>query len=111
MAKDIVNGYVASETHQGITTIEFFHPQSNAMPHRLLEDLANEIHAAGNHTETKVIVIRSAGEKAFCAGASFNELVAIDNSKKGYDFFSGFADVINAMRKCPKFIIGRIHGR
>ena len=111
MAKDIINGYVNSETHNGITTIEFFHPQSNSLPHRLLEDLANEIHAMGTDRETRVIVLRSGGEKAFCAGASFDELTHIDNAKKGFAFFSGFANVINAMRKCPKFIIGRIHGK
>lgn len=109
--KDIINGYVTSETHKGITTIEFFHPQSNSLPHRLLEELANEIHAMGTDHDTKVIVLRSGGEKAFCAGASFNELSQIENEKKGFDFFSGFANVINAMRKCPKLIIGRIHGK
>lgn len=111
MAKDIINGYVFSETHKGVTTIEFFHPQSNSLPHRLLEDLANEIHAMGMENDTKVIVLRSGGEKAFCAGASFDELAQIENEKKGFDFFSGFANVINAMRKCPKLIIGRIHGK
>lgn len=111
MAKDIINGYVVSETHKGITTIEFFHPQSNSLPHRLLEELANEIHAMGTDHDTKVIVLRSGGEKAFCAGASFSELSQIENEKKGFDFFSGFADVVNAMRKCPKLIIGRIHGK
>ncbi|MFL5786703.1 MAG: enoyl-CoA hydratase/isomerase family protein [Flavisolibacter sp.] len=109
--KDIINGYVDSETHNGITTIEFFHPQSNSLPHRLLEDLANEIHAMGLEESTKVIILRSGGEKAFCAGASFDELTRIDTEKKGFDFFSGFADVINAMRKCSKLIIGRIHGK
>jgi methylglutaconyl-CoA hydratase len=111
MAKDIVNGYVNAETHKGITTIEFFHPQSNSLPRRILEELANEIHATGLENETKVIVLRSGGEKAFCAGASFDELSGIQNEKKGFDFFSGFADVINAIRKCPKLVIGRIHGK
>ena len=111
MEKDIINGYVDSETHKGVTTIEFFHPLSNSLPRKILEELANEIHAAGMDKETKVIVVRSGGEKAFCAGASFNELSAIDNEKKGFDFFSGFANVINAMRKCPRLIIGRIHGK
>jgi methylglutaconyl-CoA hydratase len=111
MAKDIINGYVDVETHKGITTIEFFHPQSNSLPHRILEDLANEIHAAGTDHDTKVIILRSGGEKAFCAGASFDELAHIENEKKGFDFFRGFADVINAMRKCPKLIIGRVHGK
>src|SRR5215208_2568373 len=111
MEKDIINGYVTSETHKGITTIEFFHPQSNSLPHRLLEDLATEIHDAGADEDTRVIVLRSGGEKAFCAGASFDELSRIENEKKGFEFFSGFANVINAIRKCHKFIIGRIHGK
>lgn len=111
MAKDIINGYVTSETHNGITTIEFFHPQSNSLPHRLLHALAHEIHTAGIDRDTRVIVLRSAGEKAFCAGASFDELTQIENKERGYNFFSGFAEVINAMRKCHKLIIGRIHGK
>jgi methylglutaconyl-CoA hydratase len=111
MIPDIEKGYVTSETHQGITTIEFFHPQSNSLPRRLLEDLANEIHATGIDDETSVIILRSGGDKAFCAGASFDELAQIENEKKGFDFFSGFANVINAMRKCPKMIIGRINGK
>lgn len=111
MAQDIQNGYVSGETHKGITTITFSHPQSNSLPRRLLEDLANEIHAAGGDRETKVIVLRSAGEKAFCAGASFNELSAVENDRQGFDFFSGFANVINAMRKCPKLIVARVHGK
>lgn len=111
MAKDLINGYVNSETHNGITTIEFFHPQSNSLPRRLLGELAHEIHTAGIDKDTRVIVLRSAGEKAFCAGASFDELTRIEDNEKGYAFFSGFAEVINAMRKCTKMIIGRIHGK
>jgi methylglutaconyl-CoA hydratase len=111
MSKDLINGYVHVETHKGITTIEFFHPQSNSLPHKILESLANEIHDAGIDPETKVIILRSAGEKAFCAGASFDELTKIQNQKQGFGFFSGFANVINAMRRCPKLIIGRIHGK
>jgi methylglutaconyl-CoA hydratase len=111
MSKDLINGYVDVETHKGITTIEFFHPQSNSLPHRILESLANEIHDAGMDPDTKVIILRSEGEKAFCAGASFDELTHIQNQKQGFGFFSGFANVINAMRRCQKFIIGRIHGK
>ena len=103
--------YVKSETHNGITSIEFFHPQSNSLPGKLLEQLAHEIHFAGTHEETKVIVLKSAGEKAFCAGASFDELVQIKTAEEGLKFFSGFEQVINAMRKCPKFIIARVHGK
>jgi methylglutaconyl-CoA hydratase len=103
--------YVKSETHQGITTIEFFHPQSNSLPGKILEELAKEIHFAGTHAETNVIILKSAGDKTFCSGASFDELMAIKNEAEGLQFFSGFAHVINAMRKCPKLIIGRIQGK
>ncbi len=106
-----MDGYVKAETHNGITTIEFFHPQSNSLPRQLLKDLANEIHAAGMDKDTKVIVLRSGGDKIFCAGASFDELTKIETKEKGYEFFNGFSEVINAMRKCPKMIIGRIHGK
>jgi methylglutaconyl-CoA hydratase len=111
MIHEISGGYVKHEFHNGITTIEFQHPQSNSLPHGILEQLAHSIHGAGNDEETKLIILQSAGDKAFCAGASFDELVAISNEEQGLQFFSGFAHVINAMRKCPKFIIGRIHAR
>ena len=104
-------GYVRTETHQSVTTIEFYHPQSNSLPAKLLHDLAQAIHEAGVDFNTHVIILRSAGIKAFCAGASFDELTTIDNAAKGQEFFSGFSHVINAMRKCPKLIIGRIHGK
>jgi len=104
------NGYVKSHTEHGITTIEFFHPQSNSLPTKILDELAQEIHYAGTH-DTKVLVLRSAGDGAFCAGASFDELIAIQNEKEGLHFFEGFANVINAMRKCSKLIIGRIQGK
>ncbi|HAO46906.1 MAG TPA: enoyl-CoA hydratase/isomerase family protein [Ferruginibacter sp.] len=103
--------YVRSHIEHGINTIEFFHPQSNSLPGRILEELAKEIHFAGTHDDTKVIILQSAGEKTFCSGASFDELVSIKNESEGLKFFSGFANVINAMRRCPKFIIGRIQGR
>lgn len=103
-------GYVKSETEHGITTIEFFHPQSNSLPTKILDALALEIHYAGTH-DAKVVILKSAGEGAFCAGASFDELAAIENEKEGLKFFMGFANVMNAMRKCNKFIIGRIHGK
>src|SRR5580693_3684636 len=101
MLHEIQNGYVKTETHQGITTIEFFHPQSNSLPGKLLEELAKEIHFAGTHAETKVIVLKSAGDKAFCAGAHYAELIDVKTETEGIKFFSGFAHVINAMRKCP----------
>lgn len=107
----MADGYVKTEFHKGVATIEFSHPQSNSLPGILLEQLAQAIHSVGNDNETNVIVIRSTGNKAFCAGASFEELSAIKNKTEGLEFFSGFANVINAMRICPKMIIGRIQGK
>ncbi len=111
MTGEIKDGYVKVERHQGVVTIEFFHPQSNSLPGRLLEELTHAVHGAGNEKDTRVIILRSAGEKAFCAGASFDELLAIENAEQGLHFFSGFAHLINALRKCPQFIIARIQGK
>ena len=103
--------YVKITTENSIGTIEFFHPQSNSLPGHILAELANTISKAGEDDKIKVIILKSAGERAFCAGASFDELVAIDTPENGKKFFSGFANVINAARKCPKFIIGRVQGK
>lgn len=107
----MAEGHVISHIEHGINTIEFFHPQSNSLPGKILESLAREIHFAGTHDETKVIILKSAGDRTFCSGASFEELASIRTETEGHHFFSGFAHVINAMRKCPKIIIGRIQGK
>lgn len=111
MITELQGGYVKTEKEHGITTIEFFHEQSNSMPGKLLDALAQTIHSEGVNVNTKVIIMRSAGNSAFCAGASFDELETITTPQEGAQYFSGVAKVINAMRKAPKFIIGRIHGK
>jgi methylglutaconyl-CoA hydratase len=106
-----MEAYVKITIESSIGTIEFFHPQSNSLPGHILGKLTSAITKAGEDDNIKVIVLKSAGERAFCAGASFDELVAINTPENGTKFFSGFANVINAARKCPKFIIGRVQGK
>ena len=106
-----MEGYIKSDSKDGVGTITFFHPQSNSMPGNLLRQLAAEIAKLGDTIEVKVIVLKSEGEKSFCAGASFDELIAINDLETGKHFFSGFAMVINAMRLAPKFIIARVQGK
>lgn len=103
--------YVKSATQHGLCSIDFFHPQSNSLPGALLQELAAAIRAAGKNADCRLILLRSQGQKAFCAGASFDELSQLKNEQEGLQFFSGFAEVINAMRTCGKIIIGRIHGK
>ena len=103
--------YVKTLINDNIATIEFFHPEQNSLPGTILAQLADNITAAGKNDAVKVIILRSGGDRTFCAGASFRELISIDDAETGKVFFSGFANVINAMRKCPKFIIGRVQGK
>ena len=105
------NGSLYTNIQNNIATVEFGHPASNSFPSELLARLANEFDALSNNEEVSVIVLKSEGERAFCAGASFDELVAIDDLESGKAFFSGFANVINAMRRCSKLIIGRVQGK
>ena len=104
-------GSVTKHNHQGITTITFSHPSHNAMPGHQLAALTEAIRSAGDDEDTQLIVLQSEGDRTFCAGASFNELVAIEDFDTGKTFFMGFANVINAMRKCPKLIICRVQGK
>lgn len=106
-----MNGYVNTAIENNIATITFFHPQSNSLPGAILYKLADEITKVGNDANAKVIVLKSDGQGAFCAGASFDELISIKDFETGKQFFSGFAMVINAIRKAPKFIIARVQGK
>ena len=95
----------------GIATITFFHPAHNSLPGAILGKLADTITAAGEDKEVEVIILKSGGDRTFCAGASFTELITIDDFDTGKAFFMGFANVINACRKCPKLILGRVQGK
>lgn len=103
--------YVKQTIENQVGYIEFFHPAHNSLPGDVLAKLAETITEAGKNDAIKVIVLKSGGDRTFCAGASFNELININDEATGKVFFSGFANVINAMRKCPKFIIGRVQGK
>lgn len=105
------NGAITVEIKNNIGTIEFYHPKGNSLPGDLLRELAIKIEEVGANANAHVIVLKSRGEGAFCAGASFDELMAIENYEEGKHFFMGFALVLNAMRTCPKLIIVRVHGK
>lgn len=104
-------GSVETSIENNIATITFFHPSHNSMPGKLLATLAQTITEMGQNKEVVVIILKSEGDKSFCAGASFDELISIKDFETGHKFFMGFANVINACRKCPKFIIGRVQGK
>ena len=104
-------GYVRSNMLKDrLLEIEFFHPKHNSLPGTILAELARTIENAGKDPEVQVIILKSGGNRTFCAGASFDELVSINDFPTGKKFFMGFANVINACRKCPKLIIGSVQG-
>jgi methylglutaconyl-CoA hydratase len=105
------NGKVSVSINGGIAEISFFHPQSNSLPGNLLRELGDTITRVSTDDDVRVIILKSQGEKAFCAGASFDELISIETMEQGTRFFSGFAHVINAMRKSNKLIIGRVQNK
>lgn len=102
--------YINYETKAGICRIKFYHPKSNSLPSDLLSELANKIKYAGEDENAKVIILESPG-KTFCAGASFDELLSIEDFDTGKKFFMGFMKVINAIRVIPKFVIARVQGK
>lgn len=107
--KDL-KGTLLTTLNNKIATLEFGHPASNSFPRDLLNRMTSELNSLSNNPDVSVIVIQSSGT-TFCAGASFDELLAISNETEGTEFFSGFANLINAMRNCKQLIVGRIHGK
>jgi len=105
------NGEITTSIENNIGTIEFYHPKGNSLPGTMLRDLADTITQMGNKSKVHVLVLKSRGDGAFCAGASFDELIAIDDYEEGKHFFMGFALVLNAMRQCPKLTIVRVQGK
>ncbi len=105
------NGSLYTSIKDKVATVEFGHPAGNSFVAELLDRLVLELEKLSENPEVTVIVLKSEGDRAFCGGASFKELIAIENLSEGKVFFSGFANVINAMRSCKKVIIGRIQGK
>lgn len=105
------NGFVNQELKNNISEITFGHPKSNSLPGEILELLAQTILNEGAKEEVKAIHLKSEGEKAFCAGASFDELLSIDELENSKKFFGGFAKVLNAIRSCGKLVIVRVQGK
>jgi len=106
-----MEGSVTTSIHQKLATITFIHPAHNSLPGNLLAELTKQIKAAGEANDVQLILLKSGGDRTFCAGASFDELMTINNAETGKKFFLGFANVINAIRKCPKLVIGRVQGK
>ncbi len=104
-------GKIEITVQNKIATIEFYHPKSNSLPSYMLKEMTEAFNKFSGNPDVNVIVLKSSGDKAFCAGASFDELLRIENFEQGKEFFMGFARLINSMRKCKKIIIGRIHNK
>jgi methylglutaconyl-CoA hydratase len=106
-----LEGFIKTSKENQVFTIEFFHPAQNSLPGHLLKELTAAINEAGEDKDTLLVLLKSGGDRTFCAGASFTELASIEDFPTGKNFFMGFANVINAIRKCPKIVIGRIQGK
>lgn len=106
-----MEGYVKTEIKEKAAYVEFFHPAHNSMPGYLLQQIKEAVDDLSHNSDIKIIVLQSGGDRSFCAGASFTELASIKNLVEGKNFFMGFANVINSIRKSNKLVIGRIQGK
>lgn len=111
MSTENQNGSLQTTFNNAVATVQFGHPASNSFPRQLLDRLTAEINALSLNETVSVVVLQSEGSKVFCSGASFDELLQVENEQQGTEFFSGFAHLINAMRNCSKLIIGRVQGK
>jgi methylglutaconyl-CoA hydratase len=104
-------GFVSSNIKNGVGEIEFYHPKSNSLPSDLLSQLAISINEFGSKPEVKVILLSSGGDKAFCAGASFDELLKLKTESEGEKFFNGFGNVILSIKNAHKFVVVKVQGK
>ena len=111
MSSENQNGSLQTTFQDTVATVQFGHPASNSFPRELLDRLTSEINLLSRNETISIIVLQSEGSKVFCSGASFDELLAVQNEEQGTEFFSGFAHLLNAMRNCTKLIIGRVQGK
>jgi len=111
MSLENTNGSLETSFQHTIATVQFGHPASNSFPRKLLDALTAEINELSRNEEVSVIILKSEGNRVFCSGASFDELLQVQNEEQGTEFFSGFAHLLNAMRNCNKLIIGRVQGK
>ena len=111
MSSENQNGSLQTTFQNTVANVQFGHPASNSFPRELLDRLTAEINLLSRNETISVIVLQSEGSKVFCSGASFDELLAVQNEEQGTEFFSGFAHLINAMRNCSKLIIARVQGK
>lgn len=106
------SGFVKTEINtNGLAVITFGHPAHNSLPSSLLTQLDEHIQSAAAEPAVRLLLLQSAGDRTFCAGASFDELLALTSEEASKAFFSGFARVINAIRQSPKFVICRVQGK
>lgn len=106
-----MKGLVTLSIVDNIGIIEFFHPKGNSLPSELLNKLVDTFHKVSTNSSIAVIVLKSSGDGAFCAGASFDELIQIEDQESGQRFFSGFAHLLLAMINTPKFIVTQVQGK
>lgn len=111
MSTENQNGSLHTIFQKAVATVQFGHPASNSFPRALLNRLTAEINSLSLNETISVIVLQSEGSKVFCSGASFDELLQVENEEQGTEFFSGFAYLLNAMRNCSKIIVGRVQGK
>lgn len=111
MSLENTNGSLETSFQHTIATVQFGHPASNSFPRQLLDALTAEINELSRNEDVSVIILKSEGNRVFCSGASFDELLQVQNEEQGTEFFSGFAHLLNAMRNCNKLIIGRVQGK
>ena len=111
MSSENQNGSLQTTFNKAVATVQFGHPAGNSFPRELLDRLTSEINSLSLNEAISVIVLQSEGSRVFCSGASFDELLQVENEEQGAAFFSGFAHLLNAMRNCSKLIIGRVQGK
>jgi enoyl-CoA hydratase/carnithine racemase len=100
---------VSFSTEDGIGVVTLDKPPANSYDLAFIEELGEAVRAAASHGEVKVVVVRSASERFFSAGAdvkAFNESTVEANM----EMIRLSHEVLSSIATIPKVFIAEING-
>jgi len=95
----------------GVATVTLNRPQArNALNQTMIRELREALATLDANPEARVIVLRGAGDRAFCAGADLKGMFHGGPILEAREQYAGLAGILEAMPRMRTSVIGQVHG-
>ena len=99
------------ETRDGVATLTLNRPDArNALNQTMIRELGAALAELEASPEARVVVIRGAGERAFCAGADLRGMFRTGSPMDARAQYAGLARVLEAIPRMRAPVIAQVHG-